>query len=94
MKSIVPYLAYEKVSIDLNSRLKENEFGTALNVLVTNNNLEAIKSAVEDYGMKIVEQEDALFIDESLSTVVLNVETNFDELNKLLTTFPVLITIE
>lgn len=93
VKNISSYLVYEKVDINLNSRLLEENFTAKLKVLVADNDIESIKNAVLSYGIKIIEEEDTLVIDDSFSTVVLNVELDFDSMKTALVSFPQLISV-
>lgn len=91
---VAEYLAYERVSIDLNNRLNEDDFTADINVLVVNNDIESIKNTLRNYGVNIIEEEAALLIDSSLSTVVLNTRMNYEILDKALSSFPQIISVK
>jgi hypothetical protein len=76
VESINPYLVYEKIGIDMSQKLITDKFDADISVLVIDNDLEAIKSAVRKYGIHIVEEENTMIIDDALAVAVLHSEVN------------------
>lgn len=76
VESINPYLAYEKVGIDLSQEILKDKVNVDIAVLVIDNDIEAIKTAVRKYGIQIIEQENTKVLDDSLAVVTLTSEAN------------------
>jgi hypothetical protein len=91
VSSVTGYTADERVAVDLGSKLTADPINIKLNILIIDNNLESIKKQIISFGSKIIEDDGSILIDASLSSVVLNVETDYKGLENLLVSFPQLI---
>lgn len=93
VQGITPFSAFNKVNLELGGTLLKESFNANIKILVISNNIENTKNVIKKYGININDQEEAFVINGNLSTVVLNVNMTTEDMYKLLSDVPQLISI-